>query len=307
MKTFGCLAVLCALLITTPCLHAAASAEHGNDMVHVGKPINVAPGEAIGDAVCIGCSIHIAGRGNGDVVAVGGSVQVEGTVQGDAVVVGGSLRLGPGAVVHGDVSVVGGKLQRDPTARIDGEVSNPSMPFSTGSLALILLAPFLFLLFVGVLLSVLCVAVAGERRVEIIVSALRQHTGLALLAGLGVLVGFVILVSVFHWTGPLAPLVSLALFVALLALAIVGYTGVSAWVGHGLAPSAGLMGAVIAGAVLVGVLQAIPFLGVFAILIFGLLALGGAALSGFGTDPEWLSQRLASRPATPPASAAGGR
>lgn len=306
MKTFGWLAVLCALLITSPGLYAA-SAEHGNDMVHVGKPINVAPGEAIGDAVCIGCSIHIAGRGNGDLVAVGGSVQVEGTVQGDAVVVGGSLRLGPGAVVHGDVSVVGGKLQRDPTARIEGEVSNPSIPFGTGSLALILLAPFLFLLFVGVLLSVLCVAVVGERRVEIIVSTLRQHSGLGLLAGLGVLVAFVIVVSVFHWTGPLAPLVSLALFVALLALAIVGYTGVSAWVGHGLAPAAGLMGAVIAGAVLVGVLQAIPFLGVFAMLIFGLLALGGAALSGMGTNPEWLSQRLANRPVTPPASAPGGR
>jgi hypothetical protein len=93
----------------------------------------------------------------------------------------------------------------------------------------------------------------------------------------------------------------------MIVLAIVGYAGVSAWVGHGLAPAAGLMGAVVAGAILVGVLQAIPLLGVFAILIFGLLALGGAALSGLGTDAEWLSQRLFSRPATPPASAAGGR
>jgi hypothetical protein len=66
------------------------------------------------------------------------------------------------------------------------------------------------------------------------------------------------------------------------------------------------MGAVIAGAVLVGVLQAIPVLGAFAITIFGLLALGGAALSGMGTNPEWLSQRISNRP-TPPASAAGAR
>jgi len=57
----------------------------------------------------------------------------------------------------------------------------------------------------------------------------------------------------------------------------------------------------------VGVLQAIPLLGIFAIAAFGLLALGGAALSGMGTDPEWLAQRLSSRTATPPASVAGGR
>jgi len=136
------------------------------------------------------------------------------------------------------------------------------------------------------------------------VQALHQHTGLGLLAGVGVVVGFVILVGAFHWAGPLAPLVFIALSLGMVALAIVGYAGVSAWIGHNLAPHAGLMGAVIAGAVLVGVLQAIPLLGAFAITIFGLLALGGAALSGMGTDPEWLSQRISNRPA-PPASATG--
>ena len=308
MKTFGILLVLCGLLFASPCLHATdVSAEHGNDMVHIGKAINVGPNEALGDGVCIGCSIHIAGRGNGDLVAVGGSIQVDGTVQGDAVVVGGNLRLGPGAVVHGDVSVVGGKILRDPTARIDGQVSSPSVLGNASGLALILLAPFLFMLVVGVVLCVLCVAVLGEHRIQTIVQALRQHTGLGLLAGLGVMAGFVVLVAVFHWAGPLAPLVFVALSLGLVVMAIVGYAGVSAWVGHGLAPSAGLMGAVIAGAVLVGVLQAIPLLGIFAVAAFGLLALGGAALSGMGTDPEWLVQRLSSRTATPPASVAGGR
>jgi len=308
MKIFGMLLVVCGLLLVSSCLHATdVSAEHGNDMVHVGKAIDVGPNEALGDAVCIGCSIHIAGRGNGDLVAVGGNVQVDGSVQGDAVVVGGNLRLGPGAVIHGDASVVGGKILRDPTARIEGEVSSPSVLGNASGLALILLVPFLFMLVVGVVLSVLCVAVLGERRIEIMVQALRRNTGLALLAGLGALAGFVVLNAVFHWAGPLGPLVFIGLSLGMIVLAIVGYAGVSAWVGHGLAPAAGLMGAVVAGAILVGVLQAIPLLGVFAILIFGLLALGGAALSGLGTDAEWLSQRLFSRPATPPASAAGGR
>lgn len=308
MKIFSILLLVCGLLLASPRLHATdVSAEHGNDMVHVGKAIDVGPNEALGDAVCIGCSIHIAGRANGDLVAVGGNVQVEGTVQGDAVVVGGNLRLGSGAVVHGDVSVVGGKVLRDPTARIDGEVASPSLLGNASGLALILLAPFLFMLVVGVVLSVLCVAVLGERRIGIIVDALRKHTGLALLAGLGVLAGFVVLNAVFHWAGPLGPLVFIGLSLGMIALAIVGYAGVSAWVGHGLAPAAGLMGAVVAGAILVGVLQAIPLLGLFAIFIFGLFALGGAALSGLGTDSEWLSQRLSSGPASPPASAAGRR
>lgn len=303
MKTLAVLASLCGLLLAAPLLHAA---EHGNDVVRVGQAIDVGPNEAVGDAVCVGCSIRIAGRAGGDLVAVGGSVHVDGTVQGDTVVVGGNLRLGPGAVIHGDVSLVGGKLQRDPGAQIGGEVSNPSLPGGVGGLALILLAPLIFLLVIGVVICVLCVAVLGERRIETIVQALRQHTGLSLLAGLGVIISFVILVGAFHWAGPLAPLVFIALSLGMVALAIVGYAGVSAWIGHNLAPSAGLMGAVIAGAVLVGVLQAIPLLGAFAITIFGLLALGGAALSGMGTNPEWLSQRISNRPA-PPASAAGVR
>lgn len=307
MKAIALFVALCGLLLSSAYLEASdVSAEHGNDMVHIGKTISVAPGESVGDAVCIGCSIHVAGRATGDLVAVGGSVQVDGTVEGDTVAVGGNLRLGPGSLIHGDATVVGGKLQRDPTSRIDGEVSNPSIIANSGSLALILLAPFVFMLLVGVVLSVLCVAVLGEQRIETIVDALRRHAGLAFLAGLGVLVGFVILVSVFHWTGPLSPMISLALFVVLLVLAVVGYAGVSAWVGHGLAPAAGLMGAVIAGAVLVGVLQAIPVLGLFAIVLFGFWALGGAALSGLGTRPEWLAERLANRHVAPRVTGAGG-
>src|SRR5437763_595335 len=91
MKTFALVATFCGLLQFCPSLNAAdTSAKHGNDMVRVGKSIDVGPNEAVGDAVCVGCSIHIAGRAGGDVVAVGGSVQVDGTVQGDVVVVGGN-------------------------------------------------------------------------------------------------------------------------------------------------------------------------------------------------------------------------
>ncbi len=308
MRAIGLFVALCGLLLSSAGLEAAdVSTKRGNDVVQIGKSISVAPGESVGDAVCVGCSIHVAGRATGDLVAVGGNVQVDGTVDGDTVAVGGNLRLGPGGLIHGEATVVGGKLQRDPTSRIDGEVSNPSITVHGGTLALLLLVPLLIMLLVGVVLSVLCVAILGERRIETIVGALRRHAGLAFLAGLGVLVGFVILVAVFHWTGPLSPMISLALFVALLVLGVVGYAGVSAWVGHGLAPASGLMGAVIAGAVLVGVLQAIPVLGLFAIVLFGFWALGGAALSGLGTHPEWLAERLSNRPVAPRATGAGGQ
>jgi hypothetical protein len=281
-------------------------AEHGNDVVRVGSSIYVGPNETVGDAVCVGCSMHIAGSASGDLVAVGGSVQVDGTVRGETVVVGGNLRLGPQAIVHGDVTLVGGKLERDPSARIEGQISNAPVMGNVAGLAMLMLVPFVGMLLLGVVLSVLCVAVAGERRVEIVVSTLRQHTGLGLLAGLGVVAGFVVLITAFHWTGPLAPLIAVGLSLALVAMAILGYTGVSAWVGHGLAPHAGAMGAVVAGALLVVVLQSVPFLGLFALLIFGLLALGGAALSGLGSDPEWLRERLSNRPPSS-AGAVSGR
>src|ERR1039457_3990022 len=68
------------LLIVTPqTLHA-----RDGDQVHIGQSITVGQNENVGDLVCIGCSIEVAGR-SGGVVAIGGSIMVGGTVKGTVV------------------------------------------------------------------------------------------------------------------------------------------------------------------------------------------------------------------------------
>ena len=294
--------LLVALSLATAFPLRAESEDSGDknskDKVQFGSAIEVRADETAGDLVCIGCSIHIAGHVTGDVVAVGGSAEVEGSVQGDVVVVGGRLRLGPGAIIEHDATVVGGGLERDPSSTIKGDVSQQRFPLS-GHMGMLLIVPLLIGVVFGVLLVLVCYLILGQRRVEILATSLRTQAGWALLAGAGVLVGFLVLLFIFHWTGPLNAVIGLFLSIAIFVATIVGYTGLSAWVGRGLAGSLAPLGAVILGALVIGLIQAIPLLGLIPAFLFSLFALGSVALSGFGTAPDWLAQRFSSHPSSP--------
>lgn len=97
----------------------------GDDRVSFGRSIEIGPGETTGEAVCIGCSITVAGEVEGDAVAVGGKIVVEssGRVGGNAVSVGGKVRLAPGATVEGDAVAVGGTVQVEEGATVEGQKS----------------------------------------------------------------------------------------------------------------------------------------------------------------------------------------
>src|SRR5215471_5014642 len=113
-------------IIAAPTLLLAKGGQ--GDRVHLFKSLNVGPDEEIGDAVCIVCSVRIAGTASGDVVAVLGSVSVEGNVDGDVVAVGGAVRLAEDATVQGDTVGVGGGVSRHPTASVKGQVVSESGP-----------------------------------------------------------------------------------------------------------------------------------------------------------------------------------
>jgi hypothetical protein len=55
---------------------------------------------------------------------------------------------------------------------------------------------------------------------------------------------------------------------------------------------------VVIGAIVIAVAQAIPFLQFFLGFALLMFALGAAALTGFGTHPEWLERRIGAGPAT---------
>jgi hypothetical protein len=63
-------------------------------------------------------------RVEGDLVVVFGNAYVDGEVDGDVTVVMGNLYLRPESVVRNDVNVVGGILNRDAGARVDGRIEN---------------------------------------------------------------------------------------------------------------------------------------------------------------------------------------
>jgi len=136
----------------------ACSALYGRsgDQVHFAQSIVVSEDETVGNLVCIGCSIHMAGTSQ-DIVAIGGSIQVDGRVEGDTVAMGGAVRLGENASVAGDVVSVGGRIWRDPNAIIKGDVSSQSG-------ALVIVGLFLVPLIPVILVIALVVWLVGRNR-----------------------------------------------------------------------------------------------------------------------------------------------
>lgn len=160
---------------------------------------------------------------------------------------------------------------------------------------------------VNLLLALLVYLIAGERRVEVLARTLREHAGMAFLAGVGVLVAAIILYIISAYLGPVTPVMAVAVSIGLVVTLIVGYAGISFWVGRGITSRARPWIALLLGALIITVLHCVPLLGFLTLLVISLLALGCAALSGYGTSTAWLKRQVVgARPVetpTPPASA----
>ena len=89
----------------------AFASRGGQDRVQVFQSIDVTTEQQVGDAVCIFCSIRMAGTANGDVVAVGGGI-----------------RLGEDASVAGDTVGLGGGVSRHPNATVKGSLVSQANP-----------------------------------------------------------------------------------------------------------------------------------------------------------------------------------
>src|SRR5687768_4411570 len=83
-----------------------------------------------GDLVVFGGNVTIEKDAtlNGDLVVIGGTVTTNGEMEGDVVVVGGQVKLEESAVVAHDVITIGGQLERAQGATIEGEVVNNVAP-----------------------------------------------------------------------------------------------------------------------------------------------------------------------------------
>ena len=121
-------------------LPVSAAAENDSSQVHFGRDIYVEQQDAVGDVVCIACTIHVRGAVSGDAVAIMGSVVLEQSsrVNGGVTSVIGDVRLQNNTEIGGDVTAVAGELRRDPQSKIGGDVTALG---GTGWMLLILLAP----------------------------------------------------------------------------------------------------------------------------------------------------------------------
>ncbi len=278
-----------------------AAARASDDRTQFGRDIVIQPGEDVDDALCFLCSIHVRGNLTGDAVSIGGGIEIEGTVVGDVVAAGGGVRLGPTAKMEGDLVAVGGALERDPKASISGDVVSAPW-FSLPGQRQWSLRGLLVMIGLSCGLALVTALSARARRVEIVADTLRARPGMVLLTGMGVLVGATALYVVSNYLGRAQPVLAIAVSLALLISVMVGYTGLSSLLGRRLARHGGYLVSVLLGALLIAFVQLIPILGFFAFLAFFLLALGGAALSGYGSAAGWLFRPFASQPVVPPAS-----
>jgi hypothetical protein len=276
------------------------------DRVQVGRRILVQHGEAVGDVVCVFCAIENRGNITGDAVAIFGPLDNYAAIHGDAAaIVGrmnneadvdgdvdaivGPLTLGPNATVGKDASVIAGKANIAAGALIHGKFDRSVM--SGSALAFLLFVPLTAGVVLAIVVSLIGYTVLGQARVATIADVLRRKPGLTFVAGLIAVVVFVCALWAFAQlragSSVLVILVSIMLFVS----TVVGYTGLSFAIGNRLR-AASPVAAIVIGAIIIGVAQAIPVLQFIFGFILLMFALGAAALTGFGTHPEWMEQRM---------------
>ncbi len=302
-----------------------------DDRVMIGDDIYVAADEDLHDAVCIGCSIRVDGSVHdavaiggsieihgeahdvvaiggsidiagkaGDVVAIAGALEIAGEVEGDAVSVLGRIGLAPGASVGKDAVAALGSIEGLDGATVGGAVhqSGALRPVALSGIVILLILFVVLAIAIWPLVTFVLISVLGPRRVAVLHETITQRAGMCLLLGFGAWIASMVLPAVLFWLPP----ADFAITVAFLAVAAVGYTGVSYWIGRVLIRSRSMRATGVLGAVVATIMQFIPIVGWFIVTpIFAFLALGAAILSGFGTSADWMLQRADADPVPRPA------
>jgi len=93
----------------------------GNVMIEEGAKVN-------GDVAVIGGSLTIHGDIDGDVAIIGGNMTVSAEVDGDLAIIGGQAVLTETALVDGNVATMGGQVEKETGAEITGTITNNAPP-----------------------------------------------------------------------------------------------------------------------------------------------------------------------------------
>lgn len=291
--------------------------------VIVGEDLYVGPDERIDEVVCIGGTARVEGVVEGDVVVVAGTLELLGEAENVVVVAGTAIIDGraddemvlvatktefrENAAVGGDLVVVGQDVENLASVPVGGSIESTGwigeMAFWGVLLGGALIVAMLVL--AGPFLVLIAYALMGERRSIVLAETISQRPGMCFVVGLVSCFGFTLLWSVSMLLGLSLLGIDTLFFVVLVAVLVIGYTGVSLWVGRGLVGSSPFA-ATAFGAVLISLLQLIPVLGWILAGVYTLFAVGCVGLSGAGTSVDWLLRRTEAEPlrrsAGPPAT-----
>ena len=83
-----------------------------------------------GDIALIGGNLKLDGNVNGNVALIGGNLTISGEIDGDIVLIGGQALLTETAVVNGDIVTMGGQVTQEPGAQVSGEIVNNAPPIN---------------------------------------------------------------------------------------------------------------------------------------------------------------------------------
>ncbi|TYP58856.1 polymer-forming cytoskeletal protein [Thermosediminibacter litoriperuensis] len=275
------------LLLAALFLLPAFALANGGDMVQLGGDVVIGPGQVLdGDAVAIMGSVIVNGKVLGDAVAVMGDVVVNGTVEGGVTAVGGRVVIGENGRVLGKISQVGaagsiGEMLRNlgkyQFYRNDGMVGRPFMP----RFAVFNLVRFLGIAALGALTVVLF-----PNSVLIAAEAVDKGTGRKFLIGLALLLLMPVVAVLLALTLIGIPLIPVAILL-MAAAGFFGYLGISVFLGRKLNDhlrvNSGLFTEYILGALVLWLVQLIPFAGRIISLAVLILSLGITTETRFGT------------------------
>ncbi|MCR4431095.1 MAG: polymer-forming cytoskeletal protein [Tepidanaerobacteraceae bacterium] len=282
--------ILVILAIFVLMLPKAAMADGKNDRVLIQGNVLVEKNEVImGDAVSIMGNVTVDGKVMGDVVAIMGDVTVNGEVMGDVTAVGGRVIRSDSARIYGKVTQVGvGEGLGDIIKNITKYGFHRGPGYYRGMTVFNMGIPY-----VARLMHLLGLMALGSLAIILFPNSIknladevdREAAKRLLIGCLAILLmPLVIILMVVTIIG--IPLIPLALLLVA-AAGFCGYLGISIFLGRKLNEHLHLRPGVfteyIMGALLLWLVQIVPFAGPISSLLVLMLALGIAADTRFGT------------------------
>ncbi|HKB08747.1 MAG TPA: hypothetical protein VKF61_10755 [Candidatus Polarisedimenticolia bacterium] len=280
----------------------------GGPIVAITDDAYVAKGQVHDDdIVAIFGNVKVEGEVTGQIVVIMGRLEISGTVRENVVGIMSPMRLEETARIDGDLVSIGGPLDRAPGCQVNGQ--ELKLPFIRGGWAGLWRLLFLLkLISLGLLfLAVLLISALVPRRLSVIAAAFPGKWGMAILVGL---IGYcvaVVLAFILVCTFIGIPL-ALGLMFAAKGIKWLGLASIFFLIGHTIGRNVfkrdlSHFAAVMGGFAVYAVISLVPIFGFFMSAVMGVLALGIALLTRFGSEEGWKRTTTPQAPgAVPPAA-----